>query len=587
MSHYRSNLRDIEFNLFEVHRIQDYLQAPPFDQVDRDTVSDLLAQVEVFACKEWAASFVAADRLPLTLVDGEVRLPTALKESLSALAASGFDQIGLPTALGGIPIPPSVVWAVQELFLGANPTAVFYATGGLFARVLEEEGTESQRRLAKLMVERKWAGTMVLTEADAGSDVGAGATRAVHVAGEAYQLEGVKRFITAGEHDAAQNIIHFVLARPVGGGLGTKGLSLFIVPKFLINADGSLGERNGIVATKLEDKLGIRGSATCELTLGADRPCQGYLVGGVHDGIRQMFKVIQHARMTIGVKSAATLSTGYLTALAYAKERVQGPDLVRANDKTSPRVPIINHPDVRRMLMDQKAYAEGLRALVMYAGAMLDRAQLQPDEPSRRADLLLPLVKGYSSETAFRQLAASLQVLGGAGYTEDFPIAQYLRDSKIDSIYEGTTGIQALDLFFRKIVRDQGETVSKLLVEIGEFAKAGTEDGLAEERELLARMVEDTHGHLAAMVNRLPARLHEVGLHTNSLLESLAEVVIGWLLLRGAEVAADHIPGDGFYEGKVASARWFVRKVAPRLTVRRLAAEDEQGWLMALDSSAF
>ena len=587
MSHYRSNLRDIEFSLFDVHRIQDYLKEPPFEQLDEDTARDLLAQVEVFARREWAASFVEADRQRLTLVDGEVRLPTSLKASLSALAASGFDHVGLPAELGGIPVPASLFWAIQELLLGANPTAAFYAMGGLFARVIHDEGTEPQREWAKLMVERGWAGTMVLTEPDAGSDVGAGTTRARHDSGDTYLLEGIKRFITSGEHDAAENIIHLVLARPVGAGPGTKGLSLFIVPKFLININGTLGERNGIAATTLEHKLGLRGSATCELTLGADRPCYGYLVGGVHDGIRQMFRIIQHARMTIGVKSAATLSTGYLTALAYAKERVQGPDL--AGDKNSPRVPIISHPDVRRMLMDQKSYAEGLRALVMYTASIADRAQLEPDDPrhERRADLLLPLAKGYASETAFRQLTSSLQVLGGAGYTEDFPIEQYLRDSKIDSIYEGTTGIQALDLFFRKIARDQGETVTRLLSEIREFAKAGTEDGFTEERELLAGMVDDTQGVLEAMVNRLPARLYEVGLHTNSLLESLAEVVIGWQLLRAAEVAAAKSSADGFYAGKVASARWFVRQAAPRPASRRLAAESEQGWLMTLDASAF
>jgi alkylation response protein AidB-like acyl-CoA dehydrogenase len=245
--------------------------------------------------------------------------------------------------------------------------------------------------------------------------------------------------------------VHLVLARREGGEPGTKGLSMFIVPKYLLNEDGSIGERNGIVATGLEHKMGIKGSTTCELSLGADKPCVGYLVGNVHEGIRQMFLVIEDARMLIGVKSASTLSTGYLNALDYAKERVQSADLTRASDKTAPRVEIIRHPDVRRMLMLQKSYAEGLRALWMYTAWTLDKMRLEPGDQywADLNDLLLPMVKGYSSEKAYELLAQSLQVFGGSGFTKDYPIEQYIRDAKIDTLYEGTTAIQALDLFFR------------------------------------------------------------------------------------------------------------------------------------------
>src|SRR5690606_27670399 len=261
-------------------------------------------------------------------------------------------------------VPPTLFWAAQELLLGSNPTAAFYASGSLFARIVYEEGTPEQREFAKLMVERNWAGTMVLTEPDAGSDVGAGTTKAIHVEGDTYHLEGVKRFITGGEHDAAENIIHLVLARPEGAGPGTKGLSLFVVPKYLVNEDGSLGERNGVVATNIEKKMGLKGSTTCEMTFGADRPAVGYLVGDRHDGIRQMFRVIEYARMMIGTKAMGTLSTGYLNALDYSKERVQGSDLASTVDKftststkPAPKVAIFEHPDVRRMLMTQKAHA--------------------------------------------------------------------------------------------------------------------------------------------------------------------------------------------------------------------------------------
>ncbi|MDH5520514.1 MAG: acyl-CoA dehydrogenase, partial [Acidimicrobiia bacterium] len=448
-----------------------------------------------------------------------------------------------------------------------------------------------------LMLDRQWAGTMVLTEPDAGSDVGAGTTKATHLEGLMYHLEGVKRFITGGEHDASENIIHLVLARPEGAGPGTKGLSMFIVPKYLINDDGSLGERNGVVATNIEDKMGLKGSTTCELTFGQDRPAVGYLVGGVHDGIRQMFRVIENARMTIGTKSAATLSTGYLNALEYAKERVQGADLAQATNKAAPRTEIIAHPDVRRMLMIQKAYAEGLRALWMEAAHYQDLVAIDPTDTvsERRSDLLLPLVKGYSSEKAYELLALSLQVFGGSGFTKDYPIEQYIRDAKIDTLYEGTTAIQALDLFFRKIARDQGQTVAGLASEMAEFVK-GTSDGDAfvAEREILGRILDDTQAHLGVMVGHLmasmsgqPKEVYKIGLHANALLESVAELTIAWLLLRQGEVAASKVDEDPFYVGKVAVARFFVSDVAPKVSMRRQAAEAETGALMDLPIDAF
>lgn len=596
MSHYRSNLRDIEFNLFEFSRIQDY-SSPVWADLDRDTMTDMLVEIERLAREDYAASYVDQDRIPLELVDGNVTIPDSVKASVAAYREGGWDRIGLPEEMGGISPPPSLMWAMSEMLLGANTTAQFYAGGSLFARVLFEEGTEAQKEFAKLWVERGWAGTMVLTEPDAGSDVGAGTTRAIDQGDGTWHIEGVKRFITSGEHDLTENIVHLVLARPEGAGPGTKGLSLFVVPKFVVDEDGTLGERNGVVATKIEKKMGLKGSTTCELTFGVDRPAVAYLVGDRHDGIRQMFRVIEYARMMIGTKAMATLSTGYLNALDYAQERKQGADLTRATDKTAPRVPIIDHPDVRRMLMTQKAHVEGLRALVSYTAWVQDQTILHPDDDKweRRNDLLLPLVKGYASEKAFELLSMSLQVFGGSGYIQDYPMEQYLRDARIDTIYEGTTGIQALDLFFRKIARDQGETLSILASEIVEFVKAGPDaDRLAIERELLGEMLDDTQAHLGSMVENLMTsmrgqgeEIYKVGLHTNHLLESMAETVVAWLLLRHAEIALAKIDEEPYYRGKVESARWFIRHVAPKATVRRNAAESEDGRLMDLPVEAF
>ena len=333
------------------------------------------------------------------------------------------------------------------------------------ADILYHIGNEQQRHWASLMIERNWAATMVLTEPDAGSDVGAGRTKAVQQPDGTWHLDGVKRFITNGDtDDLFENILHLVLARPEGAGPGTKGLSLFVVPKFHSDPEtGEPGERNGVFVTGLEHKMGLKASATCELTFGQHgSPAVGWLVGDIHNGIAQMFKVIEYARMMVGTKAIATLSTGYLNALDYAKTRVQGADMTQMTDKTAPRVTIIHHPDVRRALLTQKAYAEGLRALYLYTAAHQDVAVAEivsgadAEMADRVNDLLLPIVKGVGSERAYQCLTESLQTFGGSGFLQDYPIEQYIRDAKIDSLYEGTTAIQAQDFFFRKIARDQG-----------------------------------------------------------------------------------------------------------------------------------
>jgi len=600
MGHFKSNLRDIEFNLFEFLGVDDHYGTPPFEGFDHDTAMDALREVDRLAREEFAASFVDADRTPLVLEDGEVALPESVHRSLDALFDGGWHLLGIEPELGGFGAPDSLRWATTELFVGANPAVFLYASGSLMARVIAAVGTEAQKETwAKAILDNRWGATMVLTEPDAGSDVGAGTSKAIHVDGDVYHLEGVKRFITSGENDYYENIIHLVLARREGGDPGTKGLSMFIVPKYLVNDDGSLGARNGIVATNIEKKMGIKGSTTCELTMGAGGPCVGYLVGDVHDGIKQMFLVIEDARMLIGVKSASTLSTGYLNSLEYAKNRVQSADLTRAADKTAPRVEIIRHPDVRRMLMLQKSYAEGLRALWMYAAWTMDKMRLEPEEPywARLNDLLLPLVKGYSSETAYDLLATSLQVFGGSGFTQDYPIEQYIRDAKIDTLYEGTTAIQALDLFFRKIVRDQGQTLMRFVEGILEYVKGGSDD-FAEERQALGQALEQLQNHVGVLVNHSvtsmqdPPEIYKAGLHTNALLESLAEVVIAWLLLEHAEIASRKLTDAdaedvGFYTGKVASARFFIGDALPKVAVRTAAAQAEDAWLMELPDAAF
>ena len=354
--------------------------------------------------------------------------------------------------------------------------------------------------------------------------------------------------------------MHLVLARPKGvpgaGGPGTKGLSLFIVPKYHFDlSTGELtGERNGVYATNLEKKMGIKASTTCEMAFGqGDVPAKGWLLGEVHNGIAQMFAVIEHARMLVGTKAIATLSTGYLNALEYAKTRVQGPDLTQAADKTAPRVTITHHPDVRRSLMTQKSFAEGMRALVLFTASVQDRVAIAratgvPDEAAIRLnDLLLPIVKGYGSERSWVLLGTeSLQTYGGSGYVTDYPVEQYVRDAKVDTLYEGTTAIQGQDLFFRKIVRDQGRALGDLSEQITAWLATEAGNGqLKDERELLQQGLEDAGTIVAMMVGDLttsrtggdPRQIYLVGLNTTRLLMALGDVICAWLLLRGAEVA--------------------------------------------------
>ena len=603
MSHYKSNLRDIEFTLYEVLGTNERLGVGPYKDMDLETARNVLREVDRLATEDFAASFEEGDRTPpaFDVATGSVTLPDGLKKSLDAFFQGEWFRLDLPEHLGGYGAPASLRWACAELLCGANAPAFMYAVGPLFAKILDGIATDEQReRFVKPMIERHWGATMVLTEPDAGSDVGAGRTRATRMDDGTWHIEGVKRFITSGDFDWPENIVHLVLARPEGHGPGTKGLSLFIVPKHWVEPDGSLGERNGVYVTNVEHKMGLKASATCEITFGDRHPARGYLVGEVHDGIAQMFKVIEYARMMVGTKAIATLSTGYLNALEYAKTRVQGADLTQMLDKTAPRVEIINHPDVRRMLMLQKAHAEGMRALVLYTATIQDRIEMGEESYDALNDLLLPIVKGYGSETSYRLLADSLQVLGGSGYLQDYPIEQYIRDAKIDTLYEGTTSIQGMDLFFRKVVRDQGAALNALLAQIQELAKGDAGNGaLAAERAALAQALDDVQGMVGTIVGFLMSaqedrrNVYKVGLNTTRFLMSLGDLVIGWLLLRQAEVALARLgegvsPSDtAFYEGKVAAARFFAQSVLPELSVRRRVVETTDLGLMDLPAEAF
>ncbi len=622
MGHYKSNVRDIEFNLFEVLGRQELLGRGPYQDVDADTAREMVREVARLAEHELAESLLDSDRTPPVYdpTTYEVAVPEAFRKSYQAYLDAEWWRTDVPAELGGTVVPPSLRWAIAELVLGSNPAVHMYSAGFAFAKVLYALGTEDQKKLARHLVDGRWGATMVLTEPDAGSDVGAGRTKAVQQPDGTWHISGVKRFITSAEADFYDNVVHFVLARPEGGGPGTKGLSLFIVPKYHVDLEtGEIGERNGAFVTNVEHKMGLKVSTTCEVRFGeVDAiPAVGTLLGEVHDGIAQMFKIIEFARMMVGTKAIATLSTGYLNALDYAKARVQGADLTRMTDKAAPRVSITHHPDVRRSLMLQKAYAEGLRALVLYTASQQDAVdvagyaagsgQLEPgsagDLAMRVNDLLLPIVKGCGSERAWVLLGTeSLQTFGGSGFLQDYPIEQYVRDAKIDTLYEGTTAIQGMDFFFRKIVRDKGQALGHLATQIQEFVKGGAGD-LAIERELLGKALEDVQGIVGTMVAALmssdagsggdASAIYTVGQNTSRLLLATGDLVVGWLLLHQAEVAGEALKKEvstsdrAFYTGKIAAASFFARTVLPKIAAERAIAEATDNALMDVPEEAF
>ena len=534
----------------------------------------MLAEVDRLAREDLAASYATGDRNPPVFdpATHTAPLPEEFHRSYEAFMASEFWRLDLPAELGGTQRAADAVVVAgrdgarlqrTDLDVRLRPVVRAHPVPSR-ARRSRRSGPSSSSRSG-------WGSTMVLTEPDAGSDVGAGRARAIPQPDGSWHIEGVKRFITSGEHDLSDNIIHYVLARPVGvdgvGGPGTKGLSLFVVPKFHFDPQtGELGERNGVFATNVEHKMGLKVSNTCELTFGEHGiPAKGWLLGDVHEGIRQMFLIIEYARMMVGTKAIATLSTGYLNALEYAKSRVQGADLLRQGDKTAPRVTITHHPDVRRSLALQKAYAEGLRALVCYTAAWQDRVHLAEhagDEAAAKAaervnDLLLPLVKGCGSERAYELLGhESLQTFGGSGYLQDYPLEQYVRDAKIDTLYEGTTAIQSLDLIFRKIVKDGGRALGRgrrrdpvLPGHVRPATASSRRSGSrSAPRSPTCRACSPRSPAGWAPSGGDPTELYKVGLSSRRILLALGDLVVGWLLQRQAEVALAALGRDGVSE---------------------------------------
>jgi alkylation response protein AidB-like acyl-CoA dehydrogenase len=593
---YRADLRELSFVLLEQFRLGELLGKAPYEAWGPEEAKAVLEETYRFAREVLGPLNASGDRQGCRLEEGQVRTPDGFRDAWKRLYESGFKTLGISAEHGGQGAPTSLQVLVEELLSGANPAFNMYPglAFGAAETLLECATPEQAKRYAAKMLDGTWGGTMCLTEPHAGSDVGAAKTSARRLGQGRYAIRGTKVFISAGDHDLAENIIHLVLARVEGAPPGTKGLSLFIVPKKRIGADGSSGESNDVTVGSIEHKMGINGSATAVLNFGDNDRCIGELVGTVENvGMSQMFRMMNGARIAVGIQGLATAAAAYLNAVQYAHERKQGPHYTHWKDPTAPRVAIIEHPDVRRMLMDLKSHTEGIRALIVKLAWHGDSARTLTGRDEEKTayhrgqvDLLTPLVKSFASDEAFRLAAVAIQVYGGAGYLKDHPVEQYTRDAKIFSIYEGTNHIQAMDLVGRKMGQAGGAHFQAFLQDVAGFVEAHKADPtLGQAVELLAAGQEALMSSAMTLLGWSQSEnLGLIGLNANRVLTMMSQVAVGWMLLEAAAVAQKALAGGvssdeekAFYSGKIQSALWFARNVLPGVEAqaRSLALEDD------------
>lgn len=583
VNRYKADLRDFKFLLFEQFRMQELLGKAPFEDWDQEAVEMVLEQVYKWSCDVLGPLNAVSDAQGCRVEDGKLKTPAGFKEAWKAFYEAGWGTLAMPGEHGGQDGPFTLHTVAEELLSGANTAFNMYPALTLgVSEVIDQYGTPAQKKtfIAK-MCDGTYGGTMCLTEPHAGSDVGANTTRATPIGDGKYKIEGTKIFISGGDQDMAKNIIHLVLARTPDAAPGTRGLSLFIVPRDRLDGSGS----NDVSLGGIEHKMGINGSATCVLNFGENGDCIGELVGTEEQqGIRQMFHLMNLARIGVGIQGLAVASSAYLNALDYAKERKQGTDINARKDPNAPKVPIIVHADVRRMLLDMKARVEGIRALAIKLTMHTDRVRVISDsDPTAAAyhqgqvDLLVPLLKAYGSDQAFQVCATAIQVFGGAGYLKDHPVEQYCRDAKIFSIYEGTNHIQALDLVGRKLGQKGGANYQAFAKDVGSFIAANREHPeLGGSIVILGKALEALTGTAMRFWGWLKGgKMDLVPLVANTFLEMMSETAVGWLLLEGAVIAdkaaaelkEDH-PDRPFYAGRKHAAIYFAQTVLPAVAYK-------------------
>ncbi len=583
--------RDVDFVLHEQLHVEELSKHEKFADFNKKTVDMIISEARNLAIKEVLPTQKIGDEEGCKLENGVVSVPEAFHRVYDLIKEGEWVAMPEDPEWGGQGMPRTVSLAAGDYLVGGNFAFMMYPglTHGA-GKLVEEFGTEKQKKLfLKKMYTGEWAGTMLLTEPEAGSDVGALTTTAVKNDDGTYAITGAKIFISGGEHDLAENIIHPVLARIVGAPAGTKGISLFLVPKIWVNDDGSLGEFNDVVCTGIEEKMGIHGNSTCSLTLGGKGKCRGTLLGEENKGMKAMFLMMNEARLLVGLQGFSCASSAYMNALNYARERKQGKNLLQSMNEAAPSVPIIQHPDVRRQLMIMKSYVEGMRSILYYVGYCSDRIATTEDENEKAKyqgliEILTPIAKGYITDKAFEVCSHGVQVYGGYGYIKEYPMEQLLRDCRITMIYEGTNGIQAMDLLGRKLGMKKGKPVMDLFGEIQKtiaVAKgiAGIE-AYAAKLEAAVNKLGEVAMHLGATA--MSPQVMIAFAHAHPFLEVAGDVVMAWMLLWRASVAApllEKLAGGfdpearrtaaeknknaAFYEGQVRSAEYFIQSVLP------------------------
>jgi alkylation response protein AidB-like acyl-CoA dehydrogenase len=586
--------RDVDFVLHEQLEVEKLSNHERFAEFNKKTVDLVISEVRNLAIKEVLPTQRPSDEEGCRLENGEVTVPESFHKVYRLLMEGEWMAISESPEWGGQGMPRTIALAAADYFNGANYAFMMYPglTHGA-GKLVEAFGTEEQKSLyLKKMFAGQWSGTMLLTEPEAGSDVGALTTSAVKNDDGTYTITGNKIFISSGDHNLAENIIHPVLARVEGAPAGTKGISLFLVPKFRVNPDGTLGEPNDVICTGLEEKMGIHGNSTCSLALGSKGNCIGTLLGEENKGMRAMFLMMNEARLLVGMQGFTCASSSYLNALEYARKRVQGKHLLQIMDKNAPAVPIIQHPDIRRMLMTMKVYVEGMRSLLYYIGICEDLRQISDDDLECEkykgiVEVLTPIAKGYVTDRAFDMCSLGIQVFGGYGYTKEYPQEQLLRDCKITQIYEGTNGIQAMDLLGRKLGMNKGKPVMDLFGEIQKSIAAAkaipTLETLAARVEEALNKLGETAMHMGATA--MSPKILNAFVFASPFMEVCGDLVMAWMLLWRGTIAATKLENKPrkkdlpFYEGQMKSVQYFVNTVLP-VTMGKMDA------IMANDDAA-
>lgn len=570
--------RDVEFVLHEQLNVESLSQFDLFAEFNKKAIDLILSEARNLAVKELLPAQPDGDRQGARFENGHVTLPESFHRAWEHFNAGEWLAMSENPQWGGQGMPRTLALAAGDYFNGANLAFMMYAglTHGA-GKLIEAFGSQKQKELyLKKMYTGQWTGTMLLTEPEAGSDLGPLTTAAVKNGDGTYAITGNKIFISSGEHDLAENIIHPVLARIEGAPQGTKGISLFLVPKIWVNDDGSLGEPNDVICTGVEEKMGIHGNATCSLSLGSKGKCRGTLLGEENKGMREMFLMMNEARLLVGLQGLACASAAYMHAVNYARQRIQGRHLLQMMDKNASSVPIIQHPDVRRMLLTMKALVEGMRSLLYYIGMCGDKIAVSADDTAKAkyqgiVDLLIPIAKGYVSDRAFEVCSLGVQIYGGYGYIREYPMEQLLRDCRITMIYEGTNGIQAMDLLGRKLGMNQGKPIMDLLAEIEHTVAAAKAHAgikaLAEKVEAAVKKLGEVALHIGQTA--MSPQVLTAFANAYPFMEVTGDVVMAWLLLQRATIAAEKMASTAtkkdaaFYEGQLKSAEFFVHSMLP------------------------